>query len=314
MKKILNFLKIISLYIKKAIKVLLKAFARSIYIIIAIGYIGALGVAFYAQDIVTAYNTKAIEYAKTASSSYQAYETVKNIDKLQSQIQDKLKTQYKVAEDNISKSIKNVNEKDLAKEMLFKGKKIEQTTFVKNIKDEIKNSFNVNLSKEFKNITASQKPNSTIAKVLELLESNKIVMMVLLLLTFPFLSPIVLACVILVIISKKYLKRVSNPNEANYISMVPSLYIMNMVLGIVSVVAFYFCSYAGLAIASAAHALFILKVVNGIRLKKMGECLSCGQKLPDELDTIKTLKAEMKKPVTKAKKVTKKTPAKNTKK
>lgn len=294
MKNIIKWLKIIALYIKKTIKVLLKAFARSLYVIMAIGYIGALATAFYAQDIVKAYNQKAIEYAKVADKSYKAYETVKNVDQLQKDVENRLKEQYKTAEKNISLSIKNVDEKDLAKEMLFKGKKIEDTSFVQNIKAEVRNSFNINLSKEFKNLTAKQGENQSISKVLDLLTSEKIVMMVLLLLSFPFLSPIVLACLILVIMSKKYLKRISNPNEANYITMVPSTYIVNMVLAITAVAVFYFNQNIGLLIAAIAHLLFIWKLYNGILLRKMDHCLSCGQKFPDELEEAKKLKAQVK--------------------
>jgi hypothetical protein len=294
MKKILAWLKIVALYIKKVIKVLLKAFARSLYVIMAIGYIGALGTAYYAQNTVKSYNSQAIEYAKTADSSYKAYETIKNIDKLQDEVEAKLKSQYKQAEKNISASIKNVDEKDLAKEMLFKGKKIEQTTFVQNIKAEVRESFNINLSKEFKSITSKQESNSSISTILDLLTSEKIVMMILLLLSFPFLSPIVLACVVVVIMSKKYLKHISNPNSANYITMVPSTYIMNMVLAIASVVVFYFEQNTGLAIAAVAHLLFIWKLFNGILLRKMDHCLSCGQAFPDELEEAKKLKAQVK--------------------
>lgn len=294
MKNIIAGLKIIALYIKKCIKVLLKAFARSLYFIMAIGYIGAICTAFYAQDIVKAYNEKAIGYAKTADDSYRAYETVKNIDKLQKNVEAKLKAQYKTAEKDISATIKNVDEKDIGREMLFKGKKIEQTTFVKKIKADIKDAFNINLSKEFKSITSKQAQNEDIGKVLELLTSEKIVMIILLLLSFPFLSPVVLGCVAAVIMTKKYLKHISNPNSANYINMVPSIYITNMILAIVSVVVFYFEQNTGLLIAAAAHLLFIWKLFNGILLRKMDECNSCGQKFPDELEEAKKLKAQLK--------------------
>ena len=289
--KIVDGLKIIALFVKAVIKKVMKFFARTIYIILAIGYIGALGTAYYAQDTVKEYNQMAMGYAKKADDSYRAYESVKNIDKLDDILEDKLKAQYKVAEKNISKSVKDVNEKKLAKELLF-GTKIEDTSLVTNIKSEIKKSFDIDIKAEINNILKQQKSNDSINTTLELLSSGKIVFMVLLLLSFPFLSPIVLGAVVLTIMSKKYLKHFSNPNEANYITMVPSTYIVNLILALVSVGVFYFNQNIGLAIAGIAHLLFIWKLFNGILLRKMDECLSCGQKFPDELEEIKKIKAK----------------------
>lgn len=292
-KKILNGIKIIGLFIKSIIKKILNVMARSLYIIMAIGYIVSIAVTYYAQDIVKAYNNQAIGYVKTADSSYKAYETVKDISKLEDTIKERVKEQYKVAEKNISKSIKNVDEKKLGREMLF-GKKIDDTSFVKNIMAEIKKSYDIDLSKEFNNLTSQQSSNPNIKTALDLLTSEKIVMMILLLLSFPFLSPLVLGCVVITIISKKYLKYVSNPNEANYITMVPSVYITNLVLAIASIAVFYFNQNIGLAIAAIAHLLFIKKLIDGIRLKNIGYCLSCDQKFPDELEEIKKLKKQTK--------------------
>tara|TARA_Y100001960_G_scaffold89123_1_gene95637 strand:- start:489 stop:1382 length:894 start_codon:yes stop_codon:yes gene_type:complete len=289
--KIVDGLKIIALFVKAVIKKVMKFFARTIYIILAIGYIGALGTAYYAQDTVKEYNQMAMGYAKKADDSYRAYESVKNIDKLDDILEDKLKAQYKVAEKNISNSVKGVNEKKLAKELLF-GTKIEDTSLVTNIKSEIKKSFDIDIKAEINNILKQQKSNDSINTTLELLSSGKIVFMVLLLLSFPFLSPIVLGAVVLTIMSKKYLKHFSNPNEANYITMVPSTYIVNLILALVSVGVFYFNQNIGLAIAGIAHLLFIWKLFNGILLRKMDECLSCGQKFPDELEEIKKIKAK----------------------
>lgn len=291
--KILNGIKIIGLFIKSIIKKILNVMARSLYIIMAIGYIVSIAVTYYAQDIVKAYNNQAIGYVKTADSSYKAYETVKDISKLEDTIKERVKEQYKVAEKNISKSIKNVDEKKLGREMLF-GKKIDDTSFVKNIMAEIKKSYDIDLSKEFNNLTSQQSSNPNIKTALDLLTSEKIVMMILLLLSFPFLSPLVLGCVVITIISKKYLKYVSNPNEANYITMVPSVYITNLVLAIASIAVFYFNQNIGLAIAAIAHLLFIKKLIDGIRLKNIGYCLSCDQKFPDELEEIKKLKKQTK--------------------
>jgi hypothetical protein len=289
--KIVDGLKIIALFVKAVIKKVMKFFARTIYIILAIGYIGALGTAYYAQDTVKEYNQMAMSYAKKADDSYRAYESVKNIDKLDDILEDKLKAQYKVAEKNISNSVKDVNEKKLAKELLF-GTKIEDTSLVTNIKSEIKKSFDIDVKAEIDNILKQQKSNDSINTTLELLSSGKIVFMVLLLLSFPFLSPIVLGAVVLTIMSKKYLKHFSNPNEANYITMVPSTYIVNLILALVSVGVFYFNQNIGLLIAAVAHLLFIWKLFNGILLRKMDECLSCGQKFPDELEEIKKIKAK----------------------
>lgn len=291
--KILNGIKIIGLFIKSIIKKILNVMARSLYIIMAIGYIVSIAVTYYAQNIVKAYNNQAIGYVKTADSSYKAYETVKDISKLEDTIKERVKEQYKVAEKNISKSIKNVDEKKLGREMLF-GKKIDDTSFVKNIMAEIKKSYDIDLSKEFNNLTSQQSSNPNIKTALDLLTSEKIVMMILLLLSFPFLSPLVLGCVVITIISKKYLKYVSNPNEANYITMVPSVYITNLVLAIASIAVFYFNQNIGLAIAAIAHLLFIKKLIDGIRLKNIGYCLSCDQKFPDELEEIKKLKKQTK--------------------
>ncbi|HAG53501.1 MAG TPA: hypothetical protein DCL21_06925 [Alphaproteobacteria bacterium] len=289
-KKIIDILKIVGLFIKRVIKKILNFFVRTLYIFIAIGYIAAIGTVYYSQDYIKEYNEQAIYYAGQASSGYKSYEAVRNIDKI---VKQKLNERYKTAEKNISSSIKNINEKKLAQELLF-GKKIEKTSFVKDIKSEVKSSFEIDISKEIKSTISQQPSHPILVKIADLFASGKLTQMVLILLSFPFLSPIVLACVVLSIMSKKYLKYFSNPNEANYINMVPSLYIVNMVLAFVAVTVFYFNANIGLAVAAIAHLLFILKVFNGIRLKNIGHCTSCNQAFPDEMEEIKKIKEQVK--------------------
>jgi len=289
-KKIIKFFKIVGLYLKRIIKKALNFLARSLYIIIAIGYIGSIALVYYSQEQIKDYNEQAIYYVGQASSGYQSYEAVKNIDKV---VKQKLQERYKTAEKNISSSIKNINEKKLAQELLF-GQKIEKTSFVKNIKSEVKSSFEIDISKEIKSAISEQPSHPILVKIAELFASGKLTQMVFVLLSFPFLSPIFLACVVLSIMSKKYLKYFSSPNEANYINMVPSLYITNMILAIVAVSVFYFNANIGLIIAAAAHLLFVWKVFNGIRLKNIGHCTSCNQAFPDELEEIKKIKDQTK--------------------
>ena len=292
-KKLVDLVKMVGLFIKAIIKKILNIMTRSLYIIMAIGYVISLFVAYHIQAPVKELNNMAIGYAQTADSSYKAYESVRNISQLEDQVKEKIQEQYKVAEKNISKSLKDVDEKKLGKEILF-GAKIEDTSFVKNLKAQIKQSYNIDLSAEFKSLTRKQDSNPYIAFILNLLQSQKIVLMVLLLASFAFLSPIVLACVIITIMSKKYLKYVSNPNEANYINLVPSVYITNMVLAIISVTVFYFNQNIGVALAVLTHLYFIKQVVDGIRLKNIGHCLSCGQAFPDELEEAKKIKSQLK--------------------
>lgn len=292
-KKLVDLIKMVGLFIKAIIKKVLNILARSLYIIMAIGYIASLAVVYHIQAPVKELNTMAIGYAQTANDSFKAYETVKNVSKLEDQIKDRIQEQYKVAEKNISTALKDVNEKKLGKEILF-GTKIEDTSLVRNIKTQIKKSYDIDLSAEFKNLTSQQASNPHVAFILKLLQSEKIVMMVLLLASFAFLSPVVLACVVVTIMAKKYLKYVSNPNEANYINLIPSVYITNMVLAIVSVTVFYFNQDIGLVVAALTHLYFIKQIIDGIRLKNIGYCLSCDQKFPDELEEAKKIKAQLK--------------------
>ncbi|MCP4355863.1 MAG: hypothetical protein GY793_09595 [Proteobacteria bacterium] len=262
-------------FIKKIIRAIVKLITRSTYTVLTIGYILGFITVYHLQDKVKEYNNLALSYTQKATTSYQSYSAIKHIDKI---LRDQLSARYKQTERNIVNSVKNINERKLAKELIL-GKKIEDTSLIKGIKSEVKKGFKINASKELKKITAKQKSHPLLIKALEILSSDKLIYMVLLLLSFPAFSPIVIATAIVVLTNKDYVRPILNPNENNYITMIPSMYLTNLFLAIISVVVFYFNKDISLGIAGFAHLLFIWKLFNGILLRKTGKCLSCGSEL-----------------------------------
>lgn len=308
-------IKIIFLYIKKMIKAILGFITRFVYMLLALGYIAGLVGVYYSQPYIKNYNQSALKYSQKASQAFQSIEAIKNVDKI---LEAKLKQRYDKVEDYISRSIRQIDEKRLARELIL-GKKLERTTFILGIKKSVYDAFKIDISDELNKVVSEQKNHPLLNMIENILSSSKIIHMIMLLLSFPAFSPLIIILVGLGMFSKRYLKYFSSPNQVNYLTMLPSLYVTNLILAIIAVTTFYFNQNIALAIAALAHLMFIWKVLNGIRLKNIGYCLSCSQELPKEGVMIKKIrenqkrkgKSMMKKPA--AKKTTaKKAPAKKT--
>lgn len=279
MKKLLEKLKAFALFIKKIIKKVLQFVTRFAYIFLAIGYIGSFATAYFAQDYIKNYNSQAIYYTKKANDGFKSYEAVKNIDKI---VGSQLNRRYKETEKAVISRVNDINEKKLAQELLF-GKDLKNTSLVKDVNQVLKNGFQIDTSREVRNIINKQQSHPVLTQILNIFESSTLVHIVLLLLTFPAFSPIVLGILILMMVSKKYLRKLCNPNENNYIMMLPSIYITNLLLAFACLAGFYYNMRLGIAIAVIAHVLFIWKVINGILLRNTGVCLSCGQSLEEKV-------------------------------
>lgn len=223
-------------------------YVKFLYLIVAIGYIGSLATMIILKEPLQEYNTKAIQYVSLANQGLKTYGTIQEINSV---VQDQISTAYENPEAMIKGNVNKVTD-SLFDSKLFSEKESKR-----------------------KSSTSQALPN--LDYLLQQLVSNKILHTILLALSFPAFSPILLIALIFTILSERHRILVLSPRASNHLIMLPSVYVTNLILAIISIATFYHFTYLGLALAIVTHLIFICQTFNGLRLKFKGFCIACGQ-------------------------------------
>lgn len=249
-----------------------KFLVKMLYLLLAIGYVGSWFTVRYAKEPLKRYNIKLIEYSVQAQDGFKSYRDLKDIELV---INDKIDKKEIETEKRVYKSFKTVDSKRLAKELLL-GQDITNTALYQRVKVDIEEGFRIDATEDVHKVIASHRNSPAMEQYFKLLISKKMVLGILLLLSFPAFSPLVISVLLKVLISRNYIKKKADKTEINYMEKIPDIYTTNLVFAILSLMVFSFNVYIGLIIAIFTHILFIIQVFFGLRMTPLNSCLYCG--------------------------------------
>lgn len=237
---------------------------RFVYLLLLTGYIMCWLGSYHAVGPLKTYNDLAIKYvADTASGKslspekYKEFESIltrdeqERVDYIKEQVQNTFETEDRAVLEN---------------ELLL-GKDLTETNLYENIKKDLDSKPSLLTKESMQNIADMEEGRPFVDKYMTLLSSNKLIQGILLFLTFPAFSPLILAIVVKIMVTRIYIKSKKEiPNEV-YMEKIPSIYTTNLILAIFSIMAFFTEPVIGIIFAIYSHLLFIYQLYLGLRLK-----------------------------------------------